>query len=110
MAESPSAILCAWFERVWNGADEATIDALYAETAVAHGLPSHPLPRQRGRAVPPLSADLDDGRPDLPVRWRASRPAARDRPFSVRDPVSAWSIRYGSTAVRSRLRDVGQRR
>ena len=48
MAELPSATLCAWFERVWNDADEATIDALYAETAVAHGLPSHPLPGPEG--------------------------------------------------------------
>ena len=48
MNDSPSAILCSWFERVWNKADESGIDDLYAATAVAHGLPSHPLPGPEG--------------------------------------------------------------
>ena len=44
MPASPSEILRIWFERVWNAGDESAIDALYADNAVAHGLPAAPLP------------------------------------------------------------------
>ena len=48
MSASPSAILRKWFERVWNAGDESAIDELYAANAVAHGLPSAPLPGPEG--------------------------------------------------------------
>ena len=48
MPASPSEVLRTWFERVWNAADESTIDALYADTAVAHGLPSRPVSGPEG--------------------------------------------------------------
>ena len=48
MPAPPSEVLCTWFERVWNQSDESAIDELYATTAIAHGLPSHPLPGPEG--------------------------------------------------------------
>jgi steroid delta-isomerase-like uncharacterized protein len=48
MSESPSAILRTWFEQVWNAGDEATIDRLYAPTAVANGLPDALVPGPAG--------------------------------------------------------------
>ena len=48
MSESPSAILRTWFEQVWNAGDEATIDRLYADTAVANGLPDALTPGPEG--------------------------------------------------------------
>jgi predicted ester cyclase len=43
MPASPSGTLRIWFERLWNQGDESVIDELYADTAVAHGLPAAPV-------------------------------------------------------------------
>jgi predicted ester cyclase len=40
MPATPSDVLRIWFNRVWNAGDESAIDELYADTAVAHGLPA----------------------------------------------------------------------
>jgi steroid delta-isomerase-like uncharacterized protein len=40
MPATPSEVLRSWFDRVWNAGDESAIDELYADTAVAHGLPA----------------------------------------------------------------------
>jgi predicted ester cyclase len=48
MPATPAEILRIWFERVWNNGDEATIDRLYARTAVAHGLPDALAPGPEG--------------------------------------------------------------
>jgi predicted ester cyclase len=48
MPASPSETLRIWFERLWNKGDESVIDELYADTAVAHGLPGAPLAGPEG--------------------------------------------------------------
>jgi len=48
MPATPSDVLRTWFDRLWNAGDESTIDELYADTCVAHGMPSVPIPGPAG--------------------------------------------------------------
>jgi predicted ester cyclase len=43
MAETPDAIVRAWFAEVWDQGNEEAIDRLMAPFAVAYGLPGGPL-------------------------------------------------------------------
>jgi predicted ester cyclase len=47
---SPAEIVRAWFEELWNQADESTIDRLLQPDAVIHGLPTPTGAPLRGRA------------------------------------------------------------
>jgi predicted ester cyclase len=46
--KSPSEVLRIWFDRLWIAGDESVIDELYAETAIAHGLPTAPVAGPEG--------------------------------------------------------------
>jgi predicted ester cyclase len=48
MPASPSETLRIWFDRLWNAGDESVIDELYADTAVAHGMPTAPVAGPEG--------------------------------------------------------------
>jgi len=40
---TPDAVIRTWFEEVWNQGREETIARIFAEDAVAHGLPGSPM-------------------------------------------------------------------
>lgn len=37
---TPDAVIRAWFKEVWNEGNESSIDRLFAQDAIAHGLPA----------------------------------------------------------------------
>jgi predicted ester cyclase len=49
MQSSPADVARAWFEQLWNQADESTIDRLLHPGGVIHGLPSSSGGPLRGR-------------------------------------------------------------
>ena len=65
MLSTPSDVLRSWFARVWDAGDESAIDELYAPTAVAHGLPSAPIPGPEG--FKPFAREFRKAFPDIRV-------------------------------------------
>jgi predicted ester cyclase len=49
MQSSPADVIRAWFEQLWNQADESTIDRLLHPGGVIHGLPTASGGPLRGR-------------------------------------------------------------
>ncbi|MEJ0020275.1 MAG: ester cyclase [Acetobacteraceae bacterium] len=72
MADNHPTLLHRWFDEVWNQGNEAAIDELLAEDAVAHGLPGpdgeaprgaagfKPLFQQYRSAFPDIRIDVED--------------------------------------------------
>ena len=49
MSSTPDAVVRTWFEELWNQKREDTIDRLFADDGVAHGLPTPDGSPIRGR-------------------------------------------------------------
>jgi steroid delta-isomerase-like uncharacterized protein len=68
MPDTPDAVVRSWFEELWNGGKEETIDRLYAADGIAHGLPSPDGSPIRGReAFRPFFKSFRSAFPDIRV-------------------------------------------
>ncbi len=67
----PSEVMHAWFERVWNQADESAIDQLFAPACIAHGLTSvEEGPIKGPEAFKPFYRAFRSAFPDIKIAVR----------------------------------------
>lgn len=68
MVLTSAEVLRAWFERVWNQADESAIDELLHPAAIAHGLTNHDGSEVRGStAFKEFARRFRQGLPDIRI-------------------------------------------
>ena len=67
MAASASEVVHAWFERVWNGGEEAAIDELFAPDVIAHGLSADGQPLRGPDGFKPFFHAFRSALPDIKV-------------------------------------------
>jgi len=67
MTETNKALVRRWFREVWNEGREATIDELFAENGVAHGLGDGEAEVRGPAQIKPFVRNLRGSLPDLQI-------------------------------------------
>jgi len=68
VSEKNKAVVCRWFEEVWNQGREATIDELFPAEGVAHGLGDSESDVHGPAEFKPFAANIRGSIPDVQIR------------------------------------------